>query len=112
MDIEESELADACFALEIAHRMVFDHRILEGDAQTVINTIKRKESGLPLIYSLYESLHVLSSYFVSFSFNDVRRSGNTVAHMVARWDTVISHEKICIEPFPSSLRALVDLDLI
>ncbi|CAO2828108.1 unnamed protein product [Amaranthus hypochondriacus] len=112
MGVEESELAAAVFALEIAQRMEFTHIVLEGDAQTVINTIARKDSGLAPIFSMYDSVHVLSSFFGTFSCSAIRRSGNTVAHMVARWDTGIAHEKICMEPFPTSLRALADLDLI
>ncbi|CAO2837557.1 unnamed protein product [Amaranthus hypochondriacus] len=112
MGIEESELAAACFALEIAQRMGFDHIWLEGDAQTVINTIKRRDRGLAPIYALYDTLYALSLAFVNFDCSAVRRNGNTIAHMVARWDTGVANEKICMEPFPSSLRALADLDLI
>lgn len=110
MGVEESELAAAVFALEIAQRIT--HIVLEGDAQTVINTINRKDCRLAPIFALYDSVHALSSCFVNFTCSAVRRSGNTVAHMIARWDTGIAHDKICMEPFPSSLRALEDLDLI
>ncbi|CAO2841012.1 unnamed protein product [Amaranthus hypochondriacus] len=110
MGVKAAELAAACFALEIAQRMEYDHIVLEGDAQTVINSIK--ECGRTPIFALYESLHVPSSSFTSFSCTSVRRNENIVAHTVVRWDTSIAHEKICMELFPSSLRALADLDLI
>lgn len=92
--------------------MGFDHIILEGDAEAVVNSINNKESGLSPIYALYDYLHVLSSRFSSFSCSVVRRSDNTVAHLIARWDTGIAHEKICMEPFPPGLVALADLDII
>lgn len=99
MGVEETELSAACFALEVATRMGFDHIHLEGDAQAVITTIRRKDMGLSPIFSLYDLVHVLSDNFDGFSCSVVRRSGNTVAHYVDRWDTSISHEKICMEPF-------------
>ena len=36
----------------------------------------------------------------------VRIIGNIVAHMVARWDTVSTSEKICIDPFCNRLKIL------
>lgn len=90
----------------------FDHIILEGDAQSVVNSINKKERGLSPIFALYDYIHVLSSHLVRFTCSAVRRSGNTVAHLIARMDTGEAHEKICMEPFPPGLLALVDLDLI
>ncbi|CAO2837898.1 unnamed protein product [Amaranthus hypochondriacus] len=84
MGVEESELSAACFALEIACRMGYDHILLEGDAQSVVNSIRKKEKDLSPIYALYDNLHVLSSHFTSFSCNAICSSGNTVAYIVAR----------------------------
>lgn len=99
MGVEEAELAAACFALEVALRMGYNNLLLEGNAQ------------LP-IFALYDDLHVLKSCFSGFSCSAIRRSGNTVAHTIARWETGIANERICMEPLPSGLVALVDLDLI
>lgn len=103
---------DGCFVLEIAVRMGYENIILDGDSISVINNIKKKDTGFSPIYAMYDYVHVLSASFGSFSCSFVRRSGNTVAHSSARWDTGIALEKICMEPFPNGFKALVDLDLI
>ncbi|CAO2819420.1 unnamed protein product [Amaranthus hypochondriacus] len=103
MGVEESELSAACFALEVATRMGFDHVQLESDAQAVISTIKRKQTGLSPIFSLYDVVHVLSDNLVGFSCSVVRRSGNTVAHSVARWDTGILTKRFVWNLFPRAL---------
>lgn len=112
MGVEEAELSAACFALEVAGRMGYEHIHLEGDAQVVIHSLQKHVRGLSPIHSLYDYLISLSSSFDSFSCSSVRRSGNTVAHYVARWDTGMAYEKICMEPFPQGFLALVDIDLI
>lgn len=109
---EESEADAACFALEIARIFGYDRIHLEGDALSVINAVKRNNIGLAPIFNLYESLEDFSNCFLGFMCSFVRRSGNIVAHMIARWDTSVAPEKVCMDPFPDSLRALIDLDLI
>lgn len=46
MGVEESKVVVACFSLEVAQRMGYDHVVLEGDALNVINTIRKKERGI------------------------------------------------------------------
>ena len=46
MGVEESEVDAACFPLEVAQRMGYDHVVLEGDALNVINTIRKKKRGI------------------------------------------------------------------
>ena len=100
-------MAAAYFALVVARRLGYDLIILEGDALNIINTIRKKESGLAPIYLLYDCLNDLSAGFLGFSCSFLKISGNTVAHMIAKWDTGVAHEKIFMEPFPLGLRALV-----
>lgn len=112
MGVEEAELSAACFAVEVALRMGFDHIHLESDAEAVTTTIKKELNGLSPLFSLYSSMYDLCSNFEGFYCSVVRRSGNTVAHYVAHWDTGSSLEKICMEPFSPGFMALIDLDLI
>lgn len=105
-----SEAAAAVFALEIARRFGYDNVHLEGDSLTVIKAISRQDRGYAHIHLLFDQLIRSAFNFNAFSCSFVRRHGNTVAHMVARWDTGFANEKICIEPFPLSLLTLVDLD--
>ncbi len=84
---------------------------LEGDALNIIKAIHNKERGLAHIHHVLDCcFNILASFDVSI-FSFVRRVGNTAAHMVARWETAINNEKICIPPLPECLRTLAELDL-
>ncbi|CAO2821249.1 unnamed protein product [Amaranthus hypochondriacus] len=109
--VETSEAAVALYGLKVAKRMGLDNIHLEGDALNVIVALKKKNRGLAPVHLIFDScLDVLSSFdFTTFSF--VRRVGNTVAHMVARWDTDLNIEKVCMPPFPECLLTLEELDL-
>lgn len=57
-------------------------------------------------------IYVFSTLFTGFMCSDVKRGGNTVAHLVARWDMGPHHQKVCMDSFPQSDQTLADLDLI
>lgn len=106
-----SEAATALFGLEVAKRMGYEAIHLEGDSMTVLNLINKMEDGLTYLHAVLDAILELRCCFSDFNCSFVRRHGNTVAHMVARWDTGNAMEKICMAPFPPSLQTLVDLDL-
>lgn len=41
----------------------------------------------------------------------VKRAGNTIAHLVARWDTKGSSYLICMDTFPQSVLTSAKIDL-
>ena len=64
-----------------------------------------------LLHLFYDSIFALSTCFLNFSCSFVRRNGNSVAHLIARWDTILVNEKIYMDPFPQGLQTLAELDL-
>ncbi|XP_057541606.1 uncharacterized protein LOC130820302 [Amaranthus tricolor] len=58
------------------------------------------------IHPVYDCCFDVLSYFDFAMFSYVRRARNTVAHMVARWNTDINSEKVCKPPFPEYLQTL------
>lgn len=110
--VEATEAAAALYGLELAHRLGYDRVHLEGDAMNVIHAILIQSDGLTPLHLIYENVYVVSSFFTGFMCSHVKRGGNTVAHLVARWDTAPNHEKVCMSPFTQSVQTLAKFDLI
>ena len=101
--MEATKLAAECYGSELAKRYEVDNVHLKGESLSVMNAIAKKERGTAPIHALYDYVFNMSLDFDNFTYSFVRRRGNTVAHMIARWDTGSTQEKICMDPFPSSL---------
>ena len=111
---ERSTMAEAeaaRYGLQIARRMGFDKVWLESDALAVVGALHHHAGGLSPLYLLFYDIRVLSLSFMSFRFSHIRRVGNTVAHLVARWDSHGSAELICMAPIPQSISTLAEYDL-
>lgn len=107
-----SELAAAVYGVEVACRLGFTHIHLEGDNTTVFKNISKQPAGLSPFYVLLDRLKYLLNSFVGVRHSVVRRSGNTAAHMVARWNVGSFGDTVYIHPFPQTLVSLVTIDLI
>ena len=110
----EPSLAEAeavRYGIQVARRAGYDKVWVESDAQTVVRSVQSKEYGLAPIYLIYEDIRNLAKSFIYFHFSHVKRAGNTVAHLVARWDTRSSDELVCMFPIPQSIMTLAELDL-
>lgn len=107
-DISEAEAA--LYGLTLARRMGYKNIHLEGDALNVIVALKKKPRGLAHIHLIFDSCMDIMSSFDCILLSFVRRGGNTAAHMVARWETNLNNERICMSPFPDCLRTLKELD--
>lgn len=66
--------------------------------------------GASPIYHIYDDIIKLSKSFNVFVSTHIKRVGNTVAHLVARWDTKGSSELVCMNSFPQSILTLAELD--
>lgn len=97
--------------MKVAKRMGFNLIHLEVEAINVLSAISSKDNRLAPIHLVYACIFYLLSYLDGFQCSFVRRCGNTLAHMVARWDTGASHEKICMATFPDCLLTLEELNL-
>lgn len=102
----EPEVAEAGatrFGVELAKKMGYDCVVLECDALRVVKAIKLQQVGRAPVFLLYQDIIGICNSFSQFLCLRVRRSGNTVAHCIARWDTSINSERICINSFPPKL---------
>ena len=67
--------------------------------------------GLSPLFLISNDIVELSKSCHVFHFSHVRRVGNTIAHLVARWDTQRSSQLVCMNHFPQSIITLSELDL-
>lgn len=100
------------FGLEVVRSMGFENMVLESDALSVVRAIVDRRRGAAPIFLFFEDIFDISLSFSNFRCVHVKRSGNTVAHSVARWDAVVGTTYVCTNLFPQSLQTLVALDLI
>ena len=98
--VETTEASAALYGLEMAHLMGYDRVHLKGDAMNVIHAISGQSDGLTLLHLIYENIYVFSTLFTRFMCSHVKRDGNTVAYLIARWDTGLHHEKVYMDLFP------------
>lgn len=78
----------------------------------MVNAFSKKEPQIAPIYALYDHVFNMCLESNNFTCSFVRQKGNTVAHMIAKWDMGSAQAKIYMDPFPPSHLALVELDLI
>ncbi|XP_021722372.1 uncharacterized protein LOC110689847 [Chenopodium quinoa] len=81
------------YGVELARRLGFEKVVLESDALTTVRAIQTRQVGAAPIFLLFDDVLKMSNDFSFFSCNHVKRTGNTVAHFVARWDTSTSPER-------------------
>ncbi|CAO2842068.1 unnamed protein product [Amaranthus hypochondriacus] len=103
-------MAAALFAVEFAIKLGFRLAHIEGDVLSVIMAIDKGSEGCSPIHLLLDKLLSSAAVLDGFVCSFVPRSGNTIAHSIARWNTGYANEKICMEPLPQELLALVDFD--
>ena len=84
---------------------------MESDNASVISNIQKGSFGLSPLFLLYEDvLHVVSS-FVCISFSFVKRSGNSIAHHLAKWGSLLVDEQVLLENYPSVISSFVSADI-
>lgn len=101
-----SEAAAVLFCVEVAVRLGYRSVHLEGDSINVIRTIESSVSGCSPIHLLYDRISSLVSSFDAFCVSYVSRKGNSLAHVMARWDPSPSLEKLYMHSFPHELASL------
>ncbi|CAO2817780.1 unnamed protein product [Amaranthus hypochondriacus] len=109
---ELSELQAAIHGMDLAFCLGYSYIILEGDSATVINGIRRHLSRYFPLFLLFDYIETLKPFFLGFRCSLVRKNGNMVAHLVARWNSSRIGKSVFVSPFPQSLVSLASLDLI
>ncbi|XP_050249116.1 uncharacterized protein LOC126696411 [Quercus robur] len=81
---EIAEAMAAARALSFVQGLGFTSFILEGDSANVINTLKSEETSLSIYGHILSSAKSMLVAGSCVSFSHVRRSGNNVAHNLAK----------------------------
>ncbi|XP_021836918.2 uncharacterized protein [Spinacia oleracea] len=108
---DAAEAMAARYGAVIARRFGYTNVWLEGDALAVAKAVDANTKGLSPLFLIYDDIGDIGKQFSAFIISHIRRAGNTVAHLVARWDTRGSTELICMNSFPQSINTLAELDL-
>lgn len=93
-NVELSEAFAALYGLKVASRMGYKRIHLEGDAFNVMAALHKQDQGLSPLHLVYDCCFEMFDSFEFVMFSHVRRVGNTVAHMIARWNSDLNSEKI------------------
>lgn len=102
--VDVSEAATALFSLQIAITFDFEYIHLEGDSLLFISVTHSREDGRAHIHLFYDTIFALCSNVRGFNCSFVKRDGNSLAHLVARWDTGVADENIYMGLFPQGLQ--------
>ena len=94
MSVIEVEVLAARRALELAVELGFDHVILEGDSEILHKALLAEDRNFTPYGHLVQDIVFLSSFLSTFKTSLVRRSGNKLAHSLARNSKPLSHMQI------------------
>ncbi|KAL2898862.1 hypothetical protein RDABS01_023944 [Bienertia sinuspersici] len=108
-EVEVTEAEAARYGASLARRLGFDSVVLESATSNVVHAIKSQTVGFSPIHVIYEDIKDLRSSFNFFEVKSIKRSGNIVAHHVARLNTNGCNELVYLSSFPQSIIALTEL---
>lgn len=111
-DATTAEAMAALYVVDLGQCFGYERVMCEGDALLVVNAVNNKCVGGAPLFHIFGDINRLCLNFVSFSFSHVKRGGNVVAHLLARWDCSRQSEVVWFGSFPQSISTLVALDLI
>lgn len=80
-----AEAAAVRYGMQVAKRLWYDRICLEGDASNLTRVIDEKRRDSSPLFLIYDYIGNLSKIFNVFVSSNVKRVGNTVAHLGARW---------------------------
>lgn len=98
-EVEQAEVAGVKFGMQVARRMGHVEMMVESDALTVVRSINNNITGFSPLLLYYEDIARMKRECVFFNCSHVRRAGNTVAHLITRWNTDAS-EFVCSDNSP------------
>ncbi|KAK1395821.1 hypothetical protein POM88_005684 [Heracleum sosnowskyi] len=107
-----AEAAAASFGVQVAKQLGYRKVVLETDAMNEVSDLKYEKAGLSPLFLFYEDIHMLKRSLDSFQVRHVKRGGNTVAHLAARWDVSFSSDFFCTDLIPQSNMTLAEFDSV
>ncbi|XP_075665404.1 uncharacterized protein LOC142635076 [Castanea sativa] len=105
------EVLAARRALELAVELGFDHIILEGDSEILHKALLVEGRNFTPYGHLVQDVVYFSSFLSAFKTSLVRRSGNKLAHSLARNSKSLNYMQIWMEDVPTDLLLIVQADL-
>ena len=72
------------YALKFAYKLGFQNVILKGDSLGLIQALKAEDHKLSPLGLLVEDVKLFANNFVRLSYSHIKRSGNSVAHNLAK----------------------------
>ena len=97
---EEAEILVCCRAVEFALECGFMEMVVKGDNQSVMSTLELKRSLSSQIGHIIQDVLCLLHRFRWSQVQFVKRSANTVAHLLARHAKSLVHDVIWLEESP------------
>lgn len=111
-DAAMAEASALKFGVLVAGRLGFRRVIVESDDANAVRCIEQGVHGYAPIFLLYDAVREARNNFNVFSISHVKRAGNTVTYLVARWEIEMDSESVWFDSFPQSILALAGIDLI
>ncbi|KAL4325354.1 hypothetical protein GQ457_11G001080 [Hibiscus cannabinus] len=105
-----AEATAALHALLFAIDLGFTSVILEGDSLSITRKLQSKECDISEISALIWDVQQLSKSLHACSFLHTPRSGNKVAHLLAKSDSLGPDDRFWVEEVPSVVRQAVAED--
>ncbi|XP_021761158.1 uncharacterized protein LOC110725990 [Chenopodium quinoa] len=110
-EVEMAEAAAVRFGMNIDCRFNYQKIWVESDAASMVSKVDNHSMGSSPTWLIHDDIKRLDNDFDVFVISHVKRVDNSVAHLVARWVTNGSTERVCMNCFPQGLRNLAELDL-
>lgn len=107
-----AEAAATKFGLLVTLELGYGNVELEVDALNLVKALHVRSFGRAPIDLLYEDISLLGDGFTSFTVSHVKRGGNSVAHLIARYMSSNGYEQLYVDDFPQGVLALAELDLV
>ncbi|KAL2926828.1 hypothetical protein RDABS01_007853 [Bienertia sinuspersici] len=105
--VEEAEAMAVRHALTIAWEAGFRRVIVEADCMKVIHRLRNKTKEPSSFGCIIADILALVEQCNSFCFSHVRRTGNTVAHNLAKLSRHYDQMMLWVEDIPAQLHSFV-----
>ena len=103
---------EALAALKFAYELGFQNAILKGVSLGLIEALKAKDHKLSPLGLLVEDVKLFANNFVRLSYSHIKRSGNSVAHNLAKHAICIPDFQVWMKNVPSHVVSFLQSDVV